>query len=689
LGYALDLKQSTGRTITLGPIVDDNKAPVTNVTLSGCDSAVIIKDDGTSVDISGRTWSHIANGIYRLTLTTTDVGTLGQAFISIQHASAFLPIWVQANVLIANDYDSRYSSSLLAVAVTTNNDKAGYALATSPPTASEIADQVWDEARSGHSTSGSFGQGMSSVQGNVTGSVGSVTGGVTVTTNSDKTGYSLSSTPPTAVQIRQEIDSNSTQVAAIKAKTDNLKSSWNDITAQNVWEYSARALSTAPPTAVQIRQEMDSNSTRLAAIVEDTGTTLPSLINALHNITAADVWAYTTRTLTSSGSSGATAQEVWAYATRSLSTAPPTAAQIRTEIDSNSTQVAAIKAKTDNLKSSWNDLSASQVRSQADASILGYRLNELIYAGMSAPAATSVFGSLIEYHTDHYRYRDTALELAPHATGEGGLTAADVWGYSSRSLTTSPLSAADIWSYSGRALSVSPPTAAQIRTEMDTNSAKLSLVGTLQGDWANGGRLDTLLDTLLSRLSEARGGYLDKLNVGGALANTSNADLFKADISGISGLPVSVRTEMDNNSSRLRAIEVDTDELQGTLHTGGRLDLIIGATRDNTDTIKGDLINGGRLDLILDAIKADTGTTIPALIAALNNPSAAQIWNYAIENGYTAQQMLRLCTSMLAGAQTVQGNLINARSLDNTKTRIQFGRDGNGGRTVISRDVSP
>jgi hypothetical protein len=42
----------------------------------------------------------------------------------------------------------------------------------------EIADGVWDEARAGHVAGGSFGEGVASVQGNVTGSVGSVTGNV-------------------------------------------------------------------------------------------------------------------------------------------------------------------------------------------------------------------------------------------------------------------------------------------------------------------------------------------------------------------------------------------------------------------------------------------------------------------------------------------------------------------------------
>jgi hypothetical protein len=43
-----------------------------------------------------------------------------------------------------------------------------------------------------------------------------ITGG-TITTNSDKSGYSLTTPPPTAVQIRQELDSNSTKLNDIQA----------------------------------------------------------------------------------------------------------------------------------------------------------------------------------------------------------------------------------------------------------------------------------------------------------------------------------------------------------------------------------------------------------------------------------------------------------------------------------------
>jgi hypothetical protein len=44
--------------------------------------------------------------------------------------------------------------------------------------ATEIADAVWNSTRAGHATGGTFGEGVASVQGNVTGSVGSVTGAV-------------------------------------------------------------------------------------------------------------------------------------------------------------------------------------------------------------------------------------------------------------------------------------------------------------------------------------------------------------------------------------------------------------------------------------------------------------------------------------------------------------------------------
>lgn len=68
------------------------------------------------------------------------------------------------------------------------------------PTAATIADAVWDEARSGHVGAGSFGEGVASVQGNVTGSVASVTGAVTLA-NGAHGGAAATITLQTPVQV--------------------------------------------------------------------------------------------------------------------------------------------------------------------------------------------------------------------------------------------------------------------------------------------------------------------------------------------------------------------------------------------------------------------------------------------------------------------------------------------------------
>jgi hypothetical protein len=68
-------------------------------------------------------------------------------------------------------------------------------------------------------------------------------------------------------------------------------------------------------------------------------------------LTPESVWGAATRTLTAGA--GISASDVWDYATRSLTTSSgPTAVEIRQEMDTNSTQLSAIKAKTDNLPAS-------------------------------------------------------------------------------------------------------------------------------------------------------------------------------------------------------------------------------------------------------------------------------------------------------------------------------------------------
>jgi hypothetical protein len=95
---------------------------------------------------------------------------------------------------------------------------------------------------------------------------------------------------------------------------------------------------------------MDSNSTKLSNLdatvssrLAPSGTlaTVTNLTNAPASVTPSDIWSHATRTIT-----GGTVD--------TLTNAPtvPSAAAIRAEIDSNSTQLAAIKSKTDALPAS-------------------------------------------------------------------------------------------------------------------------------------------------------------------------------------------------------------------------------------------------------------------------------------------------------------------------------------------------
>jgi len=124
------------------------------------------------------------------------------------------------------------------------------------PTAAAIADQVWDEALSGHTGAGTAGNALSTAS----------SGGVDPSVLADA--------------IWDEIMSGHTSAGSAGAFLA-LLNSYLDAT---VSSRLATAGYTAPPTAVAVRQEMDSNSTKLSDILTDTGTTLDTKINTLDSI---------------------------------------------------------------------------------------------------------------------------------------------------------------------------------------------------------------------------------------------------------------------------------------------------------------------------------------------------------------------------------------------------------------------
>lgn len=129
--------------------------------------------------------------------------------------------------------------------------------------AATIVDNFYDELLSGHTTPGTGGEALSAIKAktdNLPASPAAV--GSNMGTVSSVTGSVGSVTGMTA-----------SDVGAIKTVTDKLNTTL--VLDGAVYDFTAAALEAGPgggsaPTAVQIRQEIDSNSTQLAAIVADT-----------------------------------------------------------------------------------------------------------------------------------------------------------------------------------------------------------------------------------------------------------------------------------------------------------------------------------------------------------------------------------------------------------------------------------
>lgn len=103
------LKQSTQVKVTVGTVVDaaDGFTPETAITLGAADQAKLAKHDGSALtDISANTWSHLGDGIYNLTLTTSDTNTLGRLTFHLVDTSICRPLRMTFMVVPANVYDS-------------------------------------------------------------------------------------------------------------------------------------------------------------------------------------------------------------------------------------------------------------------------------------------------------------------------------------------------------------------------------------------------------------------------------------------------------------------------------------------------------------------------------------------------------------------------------------------------------
>lgn len=268
------LKQSTAFTFQLGPFVDatDGVTPETALTIAATDvdlskngAAFADKNDATALTGTGD-----SQGWYDCVLNSTDTGTLGQLDVRC-YVSGALPVWRTFAVVPANVWDSLFGADRLQVhadeitaglitataiatgaidadaiadgaidagaiatgAITAAKFAAGAidAAALAADAGAEIADAVWDEVLSGHNGAGSAGKIVSDTPAGVFLKDSAITSSVFVTGAIDANALGsdavseIQSGLATASALAIVDDFLDTEVAAIKAKTDNLPAS--------------------------------------------------------------------------------------------------------------------------------------------------------------------------------------------------------------------------------------------------------------------------------------------------------------------------------------------------------------------------------------------------------------------------------------------------------------------------------
>lgn len=680
------------------PLFDNDGDLVTGA--AGLDSEVS-KDAGSFADCTNEaTEIATSSGIYYLDLTATEMNADTVAIIvktsTTDAKTTPIILYPQDNGLDRNVNITHWNGTAVA-----SPDTAGYPVVT-------IKDGT--------------GQGEIAL---TSGAIDNVTLVATTTTNTDMRGTDSAllasnyTAPLSAAAVNAEVD---TALSDYDAPTRaELTSDINSV----ITEVNAN------------ETKLDTIDSNVDAILVDTnelqtnqGNWLTATGFSTHS--AADVWTATTRTLSSFGTLVA---DIWGHATRTLSAfaftvttdaasrtasqadvsslaleatltamkgatfdgatdslealrnqgdaawvtatgfSTHSAANVRTEMDSNSTQLAAIVADTNELQTddipgligALNDISPAEVNAEVDTALSDIHLDHLLavaYDATSKPgAADALLNEMVEDDSGVTRFTVNALENGPSGSGASASAIADaVWDEALGDHTTagsagaklesastgSGPSAADIadavWDESTTGHTTAGTFGEQLKTDVDAILADTDI---LQSEWSDGGRLDAILDARASQSSvDMVDGNVDSILVDTgttlpaqitALNDVSTADI-DARLAAYDGPTRAELTsdkdeiiteinanegKIDTIDSNVDAILVDTNELQ--TNQGSWL-TATGFSTHSAANVRSEIDSNSTQ---LAAIVADTNElqsdNVPGLIAALNNVSTADI----------------------------------------------------------------
>jgi len=194
---AMMLKQSTAVDVLIGPFVD-----LTNGASAETGESPTVKLSKNGQTLAAKsdvtTPTHDADGYYNCELDATDTNTVGTLTLTVAASATALPVRHEFQVVAANVYDSLYAASgtdTLQVETTTNSDKTGYTISGTKTTLDALNDVAATDIVSGGAITTS------------SGAVSNVTTVATTTTNTDMRGTdgAYTGTPPTAAAISDAV----------------------------------------------------------------------------------------------------------------------------------------------------------------------------------------------------------------------------------------------------------------------------------------------------------------------------------------------------------------------------------------------------------------------------------------------------------------------------------------------------
>lgn len=100
------LQYATQSIVNVGPFVDatDAVTPETALTLSAGVAELYSPGAVATIDVSGRTWAHIAYGMYRITLTAADLTYTGSMVLHIHPAGA-RPVAIELLTVVGDTFN--------------------------------------------------------------------------------------------------------------------------------------------------------------------------------------------------------------------------------------------------------------------------------------------------------------------------------------------------------------------------------------------------------------------------------------------------------------------------------------------------------------------------------------------------------------------------------------------------------